>query len=172
MDILKAATDWAKSEILSTPFFILFGLVFIAASIGFLKLGKTDLASAYIIPTLVAGLLLVIIGSGLLYTNIQRVSQFEKDYNTDTQSFIESEITRCEATLKEYKTVVFKVIPILIILAALIIIFLSKPTWRAISITTIAMLTVILLIDGTAYSRINSYHKELKLVNMNTEIKK
>ena len=172
MEILKVATDWAKAELLSTPFFILFGLAFMSASFGFWKLGKSDMASAYIIPTLVAGTLLVIIGSGLLYTNIQRVSQFEKDYSANASSFVESEISRCEATLKEYKTIVFKVIPILIIFAALIIIFFSTPSWRAICITTIAMLTVILLIDGTAYARISSYHKELKLVEMNTDMKK
>jgi hypothetical protein len=28
MDILKSATDWAKAELISTPFFILFGLLF------------------------------------------------------------------------------------------------------------------------------------------------
>ena len=172
MDILKAATDWAKAELFSTPFFILFGLAFIAASFGFWKLGKTDMASAYIIPTLVAGLLLVIIGSGLLYTNIQRVSQFEKDFQADASTFVESEITRCEATLKEYRTIVFKVIPTLIIVAALLIIFLNTPTWRAISITTITMLTVILLIDGTASARVDSYHKELKRVEINTGLKK
>ena len=58
MDILKASTDWAKSELFSTPFFVLFGVLFIAASIGFWQLGKTEMAKAYIIPTLVAGVLL------------------------------------------------------------------------------------------------------------------
>jgi len=28
MEILKTATDWAKAEVFSTQFFILFGLVF------------------------------------------------------------------------------------------------------------------------------------------------
>jgi len=28
MDILKSTTDWAKAELISTPFFILFGLLF------------------------------------------------------------------------------------------------------------------------------------------------
>ena len=28
MDILKASTDWAKAELFSTPFFILFGVLF------------------------------------------------------------------------------------------------------------------------------------------------
>ena len=122
MDTLKIETDWIKAELFSTPFFILFGLLFMMASLGFWKLGKSDMAGAYIFPTLVAGLLLTIIGSGLLYTNIQRVSQFKKDYNTNAESFVESEITSCEATLKEYRLIVYKVIPILIIAASIIII--------------------------------------------------
>lgn len=86
------------------------------ASIGFWQLGKTDLVKAYIIPTLVAGILLLMIGVGLNYTNIQRVKQFEKEFNTNTSTFYQSEIERTESTLREY-SVVFKVIPILIIIA-------------------------------------------------------
>ena len=171
MELLKLATEWAKAEVFSTRFFILFAIIFIIASIGFWQLGKTDLAKAYIIPTLVAGILLLIIGSGLNYTNIQRVKQFEKDYNTDVPAFYQSEIERTESTLKEY-TVVFKVIPILIIVAALLILFFNSITWRAISITTIAMLIVILLIDGTAYVRMENYHKELQMIDIENETKK
>ena len=166
MDILKTATDWAKAELFSTPFFILFGLVFVAASIGFWQLGKTDVARAYIIPTLVAGLLLITIGIGLFYTNKSRISQFETDYYNDASAFVSAEITRAEATLKEYNTIVFKAIPVIIIVAALLIIFINTPMWRAISITTIAMLVVILLVDGTAYARMNAYHKVLELVSV------
>jgi len=165
MELLKLATEWAKAEVFSTRFFILFAIGFLIASLGFWQLGKTDLAKAYIIPTLVAGILLLIIGSGLNYTNIQRVKQFEKDFNTDASAFYQSEIVRSESTLKEY-SVVFKVIPFLIVVAALLILFVNTPTWRAISITTIAMLVVILLIDGIAHSRIESYHKQLKLVDI------
>ncbi|WP_109438591.1 hypothetical protein [Aquimarina sp. AU119] len=172
MDVLKTAINWAKAELFSTPFFILFGLAFMAASLGFWQLGKTEMAKAYIIPNLVAGILLLTIGLGLFFTNKSRVTQFETAYNKDASAFIESEITRAEATLKEYNTIVFKVIPIIIIVAALLIIFINTPTWRAISITTIAMLIVILLVDGTAYGRIDNYHKELKLVHLENEIKK
>ncbi len=172
MELLKTATDWAKAELFSTPFFILFGLVFMAASLGFWQLGKTEMARAYIIPTMIAGILLLIIGLGLFYTNKSRINEFENAYKSDASAFLASEITRAEATLKEYNTIVFKVIPIIIIVAALSIIFINTPTWRAISITTIAMLIVILLVDGTAYSRIDNYHKELKLVDIENEIKK
>lgn len=171
MDILRLATEWAKAEVFSTRFFILFAFLFLIASIGFWQLGKTDLAKAYIIPTLLAGLLLMTIGLGLFYTNKSRITQFEKAFNADVSSFFQSEIERSESTLKEY-TVVFKVIPILIIVAALLILFINSPTWRAISITTIAMLIVILLVDGTAHSRIESYHNALKLVDIKNVIKK
>ena len=35
MDILKIANDWAKAELVSTPFFILAGTVFIVMGFGF-----------------------------------------------------------------------------------------------------------------------------------------
>ena len=165
MELLKLATEWARSEVFSTRYFIFFAIGFLIASIGFWQLGKTELAKAYIIPTFVAGILLLIIGSGLNYTNIQRVKQFEKDFKTDASAFYQTEIVRSEDTLKEY-SIVLKVIPILIIIAALLILFVNTPTWRAISITSIAMLVIILLVDGTAHSRIEKYHNELKLMDI------
>jgi hypothetical protein len=164
MDILKSATDWAKSEVFSTQFFILFGIVFVLASVGFWQLGKSDIAKAYIIPTLVAGVLLMIIGFGLFFTNKSRIVQFEKDYNTDKVAFVESELKRAEATLKEYQNVVFTAIPIIIAICAVLLIFMNAPVWRASLVTSIAMLSVILLIDGTAHGRIDAYNEQLLLV--------
>ena len=50
------------------------------------------------------------------------------------------------------------------ILASLLIIVMDKPVWRASCITTIAMMIVILLIDGTAHSRIVDYKQQLETV--------
>lgn len=161
MDILKVAIDWAKAELFSTPFFTLFGIIFIASSLGFWQLGKTEMAKAYIIPTLVAGSLLMIIGIGLYFTNKARINQFETSYNKDSSAFVASEIERAESTLKEYKNVVFTAIPLIIAVCAMIILFVNTPIWRASMITTIAMLVVILMIDGTAHARIDTYHNLL-----------
>ncbi len=169
MDILKTATDWAKAELLSTPFFILAGILFAATSIGLWHLGKTDLARAYIIPTAVAGALLIVIGTGLFFTNKARVKNFSEEYNRDVQAFVQSEIERVDSTIKEYTVQVFRIIPILIIAAALVFLFVSAPNWRAISITTIAMLTIILFIDGMAHARIAEYGEELEKAK--TELK-
>ena len=164
MNILKAATDWAKAELFSTPFFVLFGVLFIVASIGFGQFGKTEMARAYIIPTLVAGILLTLIGLGLFFTNKSRLANFPVMYEQNAPAFVASELVRTEATLKEYKTIVFTAIPILIVVCTIGIMFLNAPIWRASLITTIAMLVVILLIDGTASARIDVYHQQLTSV--------
>jgi len=52
----------------------------------------------------------------------------------------------------------------IIFVVCLLIIFINTPTWRAISITTIALLIVILLIDSNAYGRIEAYNEQLELV--------
>lgn len=162
MDILKSAIDWAKAELFSTPFFILFGLVFMVASLSFWQLGKTEMAKAYIIPTLVAGALLLIIGLGLFFTNKARITQFETAYNSDAKAFVAAELERTESTLKEYEDVVFTAIPIIIAACALLLLFVNLPIWRASMITSISMLVVILLVDGTAHARIDKYNKQLQ----------
>lgn len=171
MDILKTALTWAKDELFSTPLFVAFGVVFILASVGFWQLGKTDIAKAYVVPILVAGVLLIVIGVGLYANNRSRVNTFETMYQEDPSGFIASEIERTESTLKEYQTVVFKVIPIIIVVAALGLIFFSSPLWRAICITTIAMMVVLLLVDGIAHSRIDDYNKKLLTASEKLQIK-
>lgn len=165
VDILKAATDWAKAEVFSSAFFILFGVLFIVASIGFWQLGKTDLAKAYIVPTLVAGLLTLTIGLGLVLTNKSRVTSFAVDHSQDAAAFVESEIARVDKTLDEYKVIVFKIVPLIIVVAALLVVFTSTPGLRAICVTTLAMMVVILMVDGTAHARIDAYGKQLVSVS-------
>jgi hypothetical protein len=161
MEILKTATDWAKDEVFSSMFFILFGMMFALASIGFWKLGRTEVAKAFITPTIVVSILLLAVGLGIFFTNKSRVTSFKTAYNNDSSDFIKSEIIRTEKSMGEYKTIVFKIIPIIIVAAALLIIFVDKPIWRASCISTIALMVVILSVDINANARIEAYHQEL-----------
>lgn len=162
MEIIKLATEWAKAEVFSARFFILFALLFLAASAGFWQLGKTEMARAYIIPSLVAGLLLMAVGVGIFYANKSRVTSFVEAYETNPAEFIRSEIVRTDKSIGEYKTIVFKVIPGIIIGCALVIVFMDKANWRATAITIIAMMIVILLVDSNAKARIETYQDQLK----------
>ena len=165
MEIVTIATEWAKAEVFSSKFFILFGILFLSASIGFWQWGKTDMAKAFIYPTLVCGILLLAVGSGIFIANKARVTSFVTAYQSDPAAFVKSEITRTEKSKGEFRTIVFKIIPLLITAAALLIIFTNAPIWRAISITTIAMLVVILFVDSNANARIETYQNQLKLVD-------
>jgi len=161
MEILKAATEWAKDEVFSSTFFIIAGIMFLLATLGFWQLGKTAVAKAYIYPTLVAGILILAVGLGIFFTNKSRVTSFETAYNNDATAFVKSEIVRTQQSMKEYRNIVFKIIPLIIVVAALLIIFVGKPIWRAICTTTIAMMMVILLVDNNANARLESYNDQL-----------
>lgn len=169
MEILKAANDWAKAEVFSTQFFILFGVLFLLGCIGFWQLGKTEVAKAFVVPMLVAGILLMVIGLGLFFSNKSRIANFPDAYNSDATAFVKSEIARAEKTMNEYQTIVFKIIPFIIVAAALLIVFVDKPIWRAVGITTIAMMVVIVLVDINANARIEAYNEQLVLAEESLE---
>lgn len=160
MDILKAATDWTKAEVFSSTFFIGFGLMFLLASVGFWHLGKTEMARAYILPTLVAGGLLLAIGLGIFAQSYLRVTGFETAFTSDAPSFVASEIARAERVLNSYTVSVFRIIPLIIAACAVLIVFLDTPTWRAALVTTIAMMSVILMVDTNAHARLKAYQAQ------------
>ena len=162
MEILKFATEWAKAEVFSARFFIFFALLFLAASTGFWQLGKTEMAKAFIIPSLVAGILLLAVGVGIFFTNKSRVTSFVEAYNENPNGFVTSEIARTQKSLNEYNTIVFKAIPFLIAGAALLLVLVNKPVWRATAIVIIATMVVILLVDSNAKARIEAYQIQLE----------
>lgn len=162
MEILKTALEWAKDELFSAWIFILFGILFVVAAAGFWQLGKTDLSKAFIFPMLISGSLLLVAGLGFYSSNKSRLTSFEVDYKKDAVAFVQAEIERVEKTMGEYETIAFNVFPIVMAVAALLIVFIDAPMWRAISITILALLLFIVLIDSNAHARLKTYHKQLK----------
>lgn len=161
MEIVKFMLEWAKDEIFSSKFFVLFGIVFLSGSFIFFRIGKTLTARAFINPLLICGILLLIIGVGLVYTNYGRLNKFSKASPETIESLTESEKERAEKTLLEYERIVFKVIPLLTCCCAGVIVFMEKPIWRASAIVVLAMFVVILLIDTNAYSRMKEYKNQI-----------
>lgn len=162
MELLKIALEWAKAEVFSSKFFVLFAILFLLGSMGFWQLGKTITAKSFVLPMLVAGILLLMVGVGLWYTNAKRLESFPQEFTADAETFVTSEIKRAENTINEYNVIVFKVIPCIIIVAALLVLFIDKPVWRAIGITTIALMMVILIVDSNANARMQKYHEDLR----------
>ena len=161
MDILKTAVDWTKAEMLSSSVFVAFGVLFLASSAGFWHFGKTDIARAYVWPMAVAGTLVLIIGVGIFVQSYGRVSSFPEAYNTDPTTFIIEELQRSEAVLAQYSIAIFKVMPLIVAACAILFVVVETPILRASSLTTIAMMAALLLVDTNAMARLETYKAAL-----------
>ena len=160
MDILKASIDWAKAEIFSAKISLLLSLPFFFAALGFWQLGKTAMAKAFVWPMLVAGVLILTVSAGLYLANKPRVTQFETAYNTDAKAFVQTETERTAKSQNDL-ALVFKVLPLIVIAAALLIMFVNSPLWRAIGITAISLMTVFMFVDSNTGARNAAYHQQL-----------
>jgi ABC-2 type transport system permease protein len=160
MDIIKVSTDWAKAEVFSAKIILLLSLLFFLAALGFWQLGKTAMAKAFVWPMLVSGVFVFAVSAGLYFANKPRVTQFETAYNTDAKAFVQTEIKRT-AKSQDDLALVFKVLPLIIIVASLLIMFVNTPLWRSVGITTIALMTILMFIDSNTNARNTAYHQRL-----------
>ncbi|WP_386684116.1 hypothetical protein [Loktanella sp. R86503] len=161
MDIVKAASEWARFEMLSAVAFISFGLTFGLAGMGFRQLAATDLARAFAVPMLVAAVLLLVLGGGLFFPAQARLAAVPSAFGADPAGFIAAEIIRADKVLNDYRIAVFRVFPALIALCALAVPFLDGPYWRASLMTAIAFFTVLILVDSNANARLQDYRQQL-----------
>lgn len=157
MEILKTAEDWTKAEMLSSSFFVFFGVLFLVSSVGFWQIGKTDVARAYVWPTAVAGTLVLIIGVGIFVQSYGRLSSILEAHSANAASFIAEELQRSSSVLAQYRVAVFKVIPLIVAACAILFVLLDTPILRASFATTIAMMAVLLLVDTNASARLEAY---------------
>ncbi len=161
MDILRLSTDWAKAEVFSAKMVTLLSLLFFLVAIGFWQLGKTVTAKAFVWPLMVTGVLMIAIAAGLYFTNKPRILSFEMAYKNNPDEFIQNEIARTAKSQQDLATIVFKVLPAIIIVAAVLIIVVSTPLWRAIGITIIVLMSCLMFIDSNTAARNANYHQQL-----------
>ena len=96
MKFIEYSTQWAKGEIFEGLCVTLFGVLIIVCTAILYKFGTTINAKALMIPTLIIGLLFGMLGSYMLYSNNQRINQFEREYQASPTTFIENEKKRVE----------------------------------------------------------------------------
>lgn len=162
-DIVKLSTDWAKAEVFSGKIVWLFSAIIIFAAIGFWYLGRTNMAKAFVWPFLVAGFFLIAVGAGLIFANRPRITRFEKEYHQNPEAFVQQEIQRTAESQKQLN-LVFKILPALIIIAALVILgFPESQNWRAIGITLIITAAFLMVVDSNTDFRNTIYHSKLSV---------
>ena len=88
------------------------------------------MARAFVLPMLVAGVLMPILGGRLFYGTWKGSAGFALMISEDWASFVASEIERVDRTMAQYGMAVFKVMPLMIAAAALLVVFVHGPNWR------------------------------------------
>jgi ABC-2 type transport system permease protein len=160
MDIVKLSTDWAKAEVFSAKIVWLFSVVELLAAMGFWYWGKTTIAKAFTWPLLVMAIFLIAVRAGLYAANLPRIAQFENDCRREPKAFLEAEIQRTAKSHQEL-ALVFRILPAIIIIAAVVIMLVPVPVWRAIAVTLILTASFLMLVDSNTEARNNAYHAQL-----------
>ncbi len=160
MDIIKLSTDWARAEVFSAKIVWLFSLVEVLAAIGFWYWGRTAMARIFPWPLLVMGLFLVAVGAGLYGANNPRISRFENEAQLNPKAFIGTEIQRTAKSQRDL-AMVFKILPGIIIIAAVVIMLAPGAVWRAISVTIILTAAFLMVVDSNTTARNDDYHTKL-----------
>jgi hypothetical protein len=163
MDIIKLGTDWAKAEVFSARIVWLFSALEIGAAIGFWYWGKTAMAKGFVWPLLVAGFFLAAVGSGLYFANHPRITKFETECHRNSELFLQKEIQRT-AESKRQLALVFKILPTVVIIAAIMILFVPVSLWRAIAITTIITAAFLMVVDSNTEARNDIYNSQLSSI--------
>ena len=164
MDIIKISTDWARSEVFSAKIVWMFSVVEVLAAIGFWYWGRTAIARIFPWPLLVMGLFLVAVGTGLYSANKPRIAQFENEAHRDPKTFLDAEIQRTSESQREL-ALVFKILPGMIIVAAVVIMLAPATGWRAISVTIILTAAFLMVVDSNTTARNDDYHSQLLELN-------
>ncbi|WP_118974917.1 hypothetical protein [Taibaiella koreensis] len=160
MDLLKLSTDWAKAELFSAKIVWLFSVIILLNAAGFSYCGKTVSAKAFVIPLFVSAAFLIAVGIGLYAANKPRIIQFEKQYRADTDSFVKNEIARTTKSKRELEQV-FKILPAIVILAAILLLLFPSASWRAITVTTMLTAAFLMAVDTHTEARNRAYREQL-----------
>lgn len=165
MDIVSSAKNWAKAEIKSSFFFMLFGIGYLFIAIFVKQMENSPLAISLFIPLMIAGGLLLLAGISFYFSYKSKLINFEKNYKANPLTFLLAEIESTAKTIKTYQNVALKVFPVIILIATLIALFISLPIVRAICIGVIAFLGVLVILDSQALKRMKTYHQHLRVAN-------
>jgi Mg2+/citrate symporter len=160
MDIIKLSTDWARAEVFSAKIVWLFSAIELLTAIGFWYWGRTTMARAFIWPLLVMALFLIAVGAGLYAANHPRIAQFENEYHRDPKAFAETEIQRTAKSQREM-ALVFRILPAIIIVAAIVIMLAPAPIWRTITVSIILTAAFLMVVDSNTEARNDAYHSQL-----------
>ena len=165
MELLAYAHKWFTGEIHEDIAIAITGGILLVLSILAWRFGISESMKATVIPLLAAAVLLIGLGTGLAYNNINRKAQFEQQYKESPQMFLESEKARVESFMKIYPQTII-VSSVMMAAGVCVFAFCLKPWLRASALVLILVELTALAIDFFSKERGIIYQNELDSIQI------
>jgi hypothetical protein len=161
MKLIKYSIQWAKGEMFEGMCIAVLGILTLICTVLIWKYGTTVNARALVIPTLVIGLLFTAMGSFMVYSNNNRIAEFETAYQANPTEFTQAEKTRVEGFQFMYPTTL-AIISVCFLVAVLAFVFSKNPTFHAIGIVLSVFGVALIIIDYFSKERGQIYYEHIK----------
>ncbi len=160
MNILDHSIAWAKGEQFEGICITMGGLVLLALAVLLWKIGKTTNAQSLVIPSFVFGLLFVLMGGYMVYSNGERQAVFQKDYEMDSNGFVRAEKKRVEDFQVMYPASL-AISGICFFITLLVFVGSKNPNFQAMGIVLSALGFALIVIDYFSKERADIYYEEI-----------
>ena len=156
--MLQNTIDWYGGEILEAKFFIAFGVFLLCSTVLLYIYGNPSSAKALIIPLIVIGILIALLGFGGVYSNSHKIVEVEQSFKQNQKEFVEAEISRVEG-LNYYRPLSIAISLLCFLFAIGILYFVKNIQWQAIAIA--------LILFGSAFTTVNYFANERTITYYN-----
>jgi Ca2+/H+ antiporter len=160
MNILEHSMAWAKGEQFEGVCIAIAGLATIVITFLLWKYGTTDNAKALQLPSFIIGILFVMLGSFMFYSNGNRQIAFQQAFGEDAQQFILSEKNRVEAFQFMYPTSL-AISAICFVITLIVFVWSKNATFHAIGIVISVFGLALIIIDYFSKERATIYYEQI-----------
>ena len=161
MEIINYSIDWARGEVFSAKVIALISVFVLLCAAGFYFWGKTSMARAYWLPLALSGVFLVVVAGGLYYANQPRIASFQEQYRENPEQFVRSELERTAKSDSDLTMIVFRILPVIVIVCAIGAMFITQTQWRAWFIVLMMLGAFLMAVDSNTKARNAEYHEIL-----------
>ena len=160
MNLLEHSIQWCRGEILEGKIITVVGALLLASCFLFRFVGTTAHTKAMFLPFLVASLLLLGLGIGLIVQTGKYKEPFAIAHAEDPAAFAESEKARTEKFIANYMPTRLGA-GVTLLAGFLLYTLLSGPTWKASGLALVFLAFAVLVIDHFSEERAREYQKHI-----------
>lgn len=160
MNILEHSIAWAKGEQFEGMCIALGGVITLVVSFFLWKYGTTPNAKSFVVPSLVLGVLFILMGIAMINSNGKRPAEFQQAYESNGSQFLLDEKQRVEDFQILYP-ISLAISAICFMITLIAFVWSTNATFHAISIALAVFGVALIIIDYFSKERAAIYYQHI-----------